>query len=105
MIHGIYDHAAGELVPELVVMPNPLCLTITVDGEPFAMNTGKIFGYQHELDMQRALLTRGILWQTSKGRVVQIAFERFASLTHEHLLAQRITVRPLNGPCDVQIKA
>jgi trehalose/maltose hydrolase-like predicted phosphorylase len=105
LVHGIFDHKEGELVPELVVLPNPLPLTITVDGEPFGMKNGKILGYRHSLDMQTATLTRSILWQNSKGQIVTINFERFASLERQHLLAQRITVRALNGSPKISIRA
>jgi len=105
LVHGIFDHGVGELVPELVVLPNPLSMTITVDGEPFSLTTGKILGYRMTLDMEKALLTRGILWQNSKGSIVQITFERFASLTHEHLLVSRVSVRALNGSRAIEMRA
>ncbi|MHB8625797.1 MAG: glycoside hydrolase family 65 protein [Aggregatilineales bacterium] len=105
LVHGIFDHAAGELVPELVVLPNPLSLTISVNDETFHMSKGRILGYRQMLDLQKALLTRGVLWQTSAGRIVQITFERFASLAREHLLCQRITVQALNGPCKLDMRA
>lgn len=105
LVHGIFDHGLGELVPELVSLPNPLCMTISIDGEVFNMKSGRILGYQLTLDMQKALLTRSILWQNSKGQIVTLNFERFASLEREHLLVQRISVRPLNSACTVTARA
>src|SRR5579863_1845184 len=85
LVHGIFDHAAGEIVPELVVLPNPLCLTISVGDETFHMSKGKALGYRQTLDLKKAVLTREVLWQSSAGQIVQIKFERFASLAREHL--------------------
>jgi kojibiose phosphorylase len=104
LIHGLFNHAEGQLVPELVVLPNPLSLTISVDGEAFHLQKGKVLGYEHTLDLKTAVLTRSILWRNSKGQIVTIRYERFASLTHQHLLAQKITVRALNGDFPITVK-
>ncbi len=105
LVHGIFDHKEGELVPELVVLPNPLSLVISIDGEDFNMTSGKVLGYRHELNMQTATLRRSILWQNSKGRIVALYFERFASIEHQHVLAQKISLRSLNGNAKVSIRA
>lgn len=105
LVHGIFDHKAGELVPELVVLPNPLTLVISIDGDAFSMDSGKILGYRHALDMRTATLTRSVLWRNSKGQIVSINFERFASIERQHLLAQKITVRAVNGSAKVSIRA
>ncbi len=105
LVHGIFDHASGELVPELVNIANPLPVTVWVDGEAFHMTRGKVLGYRRTLEMDNALLQRGLIWQNSQGTIVQITFERFASLELEHILAQRIFVRALNRPCTIRITA
>lgn len=105
LVHGLFDHAADELVPELVVLPNPLSLTISVDGEPFQMSKGKVHGYRQTLDLHTATLTRGVIWENSAGVIVQMTFERFASLEHDHLLCQRISVQALNRDCQIALRA
>jgi len=105
LVHGIYDHASAELVPELVNLPNPLPIVITVDGETFRMNEGMLLGYRRALNLKEATLQRSMLWRNSTGVIVQITFERFASLEYDHLLAQRVTARALNKPCQVTITA
>ncbi len=105
LVHGIFDHAEGELVPELVNLPNPLPITIEVDGETFGLDHGTVLGFSRVLDLKQASLSRGVTWRNSKGAVVQITFERFASLEQEHLLAQRVVVRALTQPCTIRIVA
>jgi len=105
IVHGVYDHAAGQLVPELIVLPNPLALGITVNGEAFNMQAGKVLGYRHALNMKSGLLTREILWSNGHGAVVTIKFERFASLAREHLLVQRIRIRALTGQTEIRARA
>jgi kojibiose phosphorylase len=105
LVHGIYDHAAGELVPELVNLPNPLPITVEVDDEVFRLDRGTLYGYRRTLNLKEAFLRRGVLWRNSSGAIVQITFERFASLELEHVLAQRVTVRALNKPCTITVTA
>src|SRR5262249_37152824 len=69
------------------------------------MNQGRVFGYRRTLDLEKATLTRSLIWQNNKGAVVQITFERFASLDMEHLIAQRVSVRALGDPCTIMVTA
>src|SRR5712691_7923881 len=105
LVHGVYDHAEGELVPELINIPNALPITIEVDGEPFHMDQGLVLGYRRTLHMKDATLQRSVLWRNNAGTVVQITFERFASLELEHLLAQRVSIRALTSLCTIALTA
>jgi kojibiose phosphorylase len=111
LVHGLFDHAHGDLVPELVNLPDPLPILIEVDGETFSLqdNTAASFphilGYKRTLDLKHAILERGVVWRTSAGTILQISFERFAGLDMEHLLAQRISIRPLNRASSVKVTA
>jgi kojibiose phosphorylase len=105
LAHGIFNHAEGDLVPDIVNLPNPLPVQVLVDGEAFHMTTGKVLGFRRTLDLKRAALTREVLWRTSKGVVVKLTFERFASLTNEHLLVQRVRVRALLGSPQITIRS
>mgnify|MGYP005847468237 FL=1 len=102
LVHGIFDHAEGEQVPELVNVPNWLRLTLTVDGAPFSMQSGVHLGYERALDLRRAALTRRVLWQPAfGGPVVRLEFERFASRARQHMMALRIRVTALDRAVSV----
>ncbi len=105
LVHGIFNHAEGDLVPDIVNLPNPLPVQVRVDGEAFHMTTGKVLGFRRTLDLKRAALTREVLWRTSQGVVVKLTFERFASLTDQHLLLQRVRVRALLGSPRIEIRS
>jgi kojibiose phosphorylase len=105
LIHGVFNHAEGELVPDLVNLPSPLPILIEVDGEAFHMQRGKVLGYKRTLDLRRATLTREVLWRNSKGHIVKLSFERFSSLERDHLLVQRVTVRALHGNPAITVTA
>lgn len=106
LAHGVYNHLEGELVPDLVNLPNPLAMTVQVDDVPFAMQgSGRIMGYRRTLDLEKAVLTREVLWTNNKGTIVKLTFERFASLEHDHLLVQRLTVRALMGSPEIKVSS
>ena len=104
LVAGIFDHKEGELVPELVAMPNWLTLHIAVDGEVFQLNRGVILGFERVLDLRTATLGRGVLWRSPSGTILRLAFERFASLANPHVLVLRVLVQVLSdGDHQVQV--
>lgn len=115
LVHGIYDHMQGALVPELANAPNWLPIRVTVDGTTFTMVTktndfmrppnGVVIGYRRALDLKRAVLTREVLFRAESGSIVRIAFERFASLHDEHVLAQRVTITAVDGSPTIRVLA
>lgn len=106
LIHGIYDHTPGTLVPELVNAPNWLGLRLTVDGTPVSVLPvyGDLLGYDRALDMRRALLRRELLFRAASGAIVRVVFERFASLDQPHMMAQRVDVSAVNGDPRIELR-
>lgn len=100
---GIFNHAEGELVPELVALPNWLSLRVRLDGDLCRMDVGEVLGYERVLELQTATLRRGLLWRSPAGKVLRLLFERFASLDTPHLLALRVRVQALSHPAEIQI--
>jgi len=100
---GIFNHPEGELVPELIALPNWLDFNIKIDGESFQLSSGKILGYERTLNMKNAVLSRGVLWQSSSGKVIRFAFERFASLANPHLATLRVLIQPLPPNANIVI--
>ncbi len=115
LVHGIYDHAPGMLVPELVNVPNWLPIHITIDGTPFRLITktsdfmkppeGLLIGYERTLDIYRGVLKREILFRAATGTIVRIVFERFASLADEHLAVQRVTITGVEGNPIIKVES
>lgn len=114
-IHGIFNHARDELVPELVNAPDWTRIDLTIDGTPFKLITsaknpfqpaeGLVLGYERRLHMDLGLLRRTVLFRASTGNTVRIVFDRFASLADEQLMVQRVTITAIDGQPDVQIRA
>lgn len=93
---GVFNHASGELVPELAAMPSALRMKFAIDGDTFDMKSGRVIGYERTLDLRTGTLHRGILWLSPKGVTLRLLFERFASAANPHLLAIRVTAQVLS---------
>ncbi len=115
LVHGIFNNAPGEAVPELAVAPNWLPLRITIDGTPFTIQTkareylrpagGIVLGYRRTLHLDRATLRREVLFRAESGSTVRLEFERFASLDQHHILGQRLIITALDSAPTIRINA
>lgn len=106
LLAGIFNHKAGQLVPELVAMPNPLSIQIRINDELFNMSSGIIMGYERVLDLKTGTLSRGVLWLSPKGTRLRLHFERFASMDNPHLLVIRLLIQPLSeGEHRIQVES
>jgi trehalose/maltose hydrolase-like predicted phosphorylase len=115
LIHGIYNHAPDQLVPELVNTPNWLDLRIWIDDTAFYLHThtpnwlkpsqGVVLGYRRTLDMYRGLLRREVLFRAASGSIVKLVFDRFASLHNPHVLAQHVEITSIDGSPQIRIES
>lgn len=115
LIHGIYNHAPGQLVPDLVNAPNWLDWRITIDDTVFYLHTkaadllrpaqGIVLGYRRTLDMYQGLLRREVLFRAASGNVVRLTFERFASLHDPHVVAQRLHITAVDGAPEIEVES
>ncbi len=112
LVHGIYNHAPGALVPELVNAPNWLPIDIVIDGTPFKFTNAQggradanVIGYERILRLDEGILYRDVLFRASSGAIVRIRFERFASLHEQHLLAQRVRIIAVDGSPQIEVSA
>ncbi|MEA5573333.1 glycoside hydrolase family 65 protein [Calothrix sp. UHCC 0171] len=101
-IHGVYDDVA-VVTTELVNVPNWLNLNITIAGETFQLDTGKIINYKRSLDMRLGLLSRDIRWRSPKGHTIDLHFQRFASLAEQHIVAIRCEITAIDAICDISV--
>lgn len=115
LVHGVYNHAASVLVPELVNIPNWLPINIRIDDTPFRLINqtsdfqrppkGVVIGYRRTLHLDTGLLRREVLFRAKSGSVVRIVFDRFVSLHDEHVLAQRVQFFAVDGSPDITVEA
>lgn len=88
LVHGVFDDMP-IVFTELANAPDWLPVAIFLDGERFTLASGTITSFERRLDLKTGLLTRKVEWRSSSGKGITLTFERFASLTDEHLLYLR----------------
>lgn len=80
---------------EVTELPNAADLTavdLFIDGERFALDSGKTENYTRELNIKTGALCRSAEWTCPSGKKVDAKFERIVSLKRLHTIAQRITL-------------
>ena len=103
LLHGVFDDAPIGFT-ELANTPNWLDLRFYLGGQIFRLDEGKILSYRRELNLRTAALFRTVTWLSPGGNTLRFEFERFASLSDEHLLALRcrITSVDYQGPLEIR---
>ena len=71
-------------------------LSLTLNGESFSLKAGKAENFQQELDMEKGVYTRSLLWISPDGRQTEIRFRRLASFTLPQLALIQADIRPVN---------
>ncbi len=61
------------------------------------LKKSRISDFKRELTFTSGLLTRSFVWHVDEETDVELSFERFLSMTKEHLAGQKIRVKVLKG--------
>ena len=104
LIHGVYDDVP-VIYTELANCPDWLSLMISVDGEQFRLDRGKILHYERQLDLRHGLLSRSVRWQSPTGKTLDLKFERFASLDDQHVLGLRCQITPIDFSDTIEVQS
>jgi len=83
---------------------NWLVIKICIDGEDFSMDNSDFSGYIRELDMQKGIVTRSLVFQTESGLRTSLKWERFISHDDRHLAAIRLSVTAINHEQPIRIE-
>ena len=104
-IEFLAPERGDDLYAELVPLPFPFLLALSVDGEPldFAGSRGREL--RRVLDLRRGVLRIEALYETSGGRLTEVRSRRCASLADPHLLLQEAVVEPQNHWAAVALEA
>ena len=94
LVAGTYDRFSEEEVTELPNAADFTNIEISLNGERFDLTRGVVFHYSREINLKTGLLKREVMWQSPKGELFAIKFERIVSLSRLHTIAFRITIIP-----------
>ncbi len=103
-VAGIYNKPAGGASAELVNLPDVMRFKITLDGEVFSMQQGKLVQFELFLDFATGELVRRLEWCSPKNKSYQLEFRRFASKQNKTLVASRIAITALSSDALITIE-
>jgi kojibiose phosphorylase len=109
LLYGVFD-AVPIAKEELANAPDWTVIKLFVNGERFRLDRGKILDYHRTLDMESAVLSRTVHWESPNGSRVRITTERFASMADVHTGAIRYSVtadedQPSEKPLTISLRA
>ena len=81
----------------IVNLPYYLGLEVYCDGEKLNMEVGRITGYKRWLDMKTATLYRSFVWETAKGKKLELLFTRFMNPDDKFLCVQHLHIKLISG--------
>ena len=102
--HGVWDDIP-IVFTELVNLPNWLRLNLTIDGDDFRLDQGRVLDFRRYTDLRAGVLRRAVLWQAPNGKTVDLHFERFIAYARPHVAAIRLLVTAVSHPCAVAVRA
>lgn len=112
-INGIYENEEiiyGEFAPKqpqeyqsMINLMDWKSINIYVDDERFDLSKSKILDYKRELDFKKGILKRDVIWESSKGKKIEIKIKRLISFKHKHIGAINYKVRALNFTGKVKV--
>jgi alpha,alpha-trehalose phosphorylase len=77
-------------------VPNAKRIGLSVDGEVFGLEQGRVLDYERVLDFRTGLLTRTVEWESATGKRVRVVSRRLVSFQRKHVAAIEYAVTPLN---------
>jgi len=69
---------------------------LSIDGEQLDLAKSDFSGFKRTLDMKNGRLIREFIWETSKGKKLQLKFIRFTNVRNTKTAGQKIEMKPLN---------
>ncbi|MEJ7930205.1 beta-phosphoglucomutase family hydrolase [Ramlibacter sp. AN1015] len=119
-IAGVYDRKRADLPyselefltpgrgddphAELVPLPSPLRLTLTLEGEPLDFGGPHGRELRRTLDMRQGVLHVEALYETAGGRRTRVRTRRCAALTDPHLLLHEALIETENHWAAVEVR-
>lgn len=111
-VNGFYDTEAirypenaygfARINEFMLNLPNAKGVEIAIDDERFSFATGVVVAYERSLDFRDGVLVRTVEWTSPAGRRVRIVSKRLVSLSRRAILAQSVTVTPLDADATVE---
>ncbi|HHO0100144.1 TPA: glycoside hydrolase family 65 protein [Clostridioides difficile] len=93
---------------EVTELPNVADLTeigIYINGERFNLLEGEFRDYKRELNIKTGELIRRFIWSSENSGEIRFEFKRFVSLENIHLIAQSVSITPLEKDIKINLQS
>ncbi len=105
LIHGLWDDVPIAF-SELVNSPDWTKFEIWCNDIRFSMLEENILTYSRALDLRNGCLSRKIKWSPDDGQtILLLEFERFTSLSDQHIACLQVKITPLSRDVSIRIRA
>ncbi|MGE5631991.1 MAG: glycoside hydrolase family 65 protein [Caulobacteraceae bacterium] len=112
-LNGVYEEGTikyGEIAygfPEksqtMINAANGKKIMLYLDDEAFNMLTGDLLEYKRSVNMREGILKRRLIWQSPKGKQIELETERMVCFQRKNLAAVKYKVTPLNFNGNIKI--
>lgn len=102
-VAGTFNKFDDNEVTELPNAADVTRLKIRLDGDLLNLQLGEVKDYKRELCLKNGEVVRSFIWKSPEGKQYDIEFRRFVSMERKHVIAQRVSIRPLTADCDLMI--
>lgn len=95
---GVYDNM-GSKVSDLVNLPNPIDLRLTIDGEKVDVSSMPNLRHKRYLNMRHGLLVRHTVFETATNNRIDYQSIRFFSMKDKNIAVMRAYLTALHKGC------
>lgn len=103
-VSGTFNQFDEFEVTELPNAADIVELGITINGERFTLEQGKVLSYNRRLNLKTGELVREFVWENNKGEQFEMCFRRFISSDNLHVIGMQVNIKPLTAAATVSIK-
>lgn len=103
-VNGTFNRSEADEAPELPNLPDMTNLEITVNGERFTLERGRILAYSRRLDLYTGELCREVEWESPSGGTYSLRFLRFASQENSHTIGMRVEITPKSADARITLR-
>lgn len=104
-VAGTFNKADQQEVTELPNLPDITQIEIEIDGVRLKVADECVTDYERQLNLEDGELRRSFVWTLPSTKRVACCFERIVSKSQKHVIAQRVTLTPLDEAIQVKIKS
>ncbi|MDR0220993.1 MAG: glycoside hydrolase family 65 protein, partial [Lachnospiraceae bacterium] len=101
--YGEWNYGFPQQSQSLLNLPNLKTTEIYIDNERLDLRTGTTKHYKRTLYLRHGLVRRTLIWESPQGKRIRYESLRFVSFTAQHVMAQRVSITPLNFHGEIQI--